>query len=233
MSADHIRTGPGATTWAGLAVVAASAAVLSFTALHDLAVACGITGAVLGLPLAALLPVAVDAAGVVATRLWLTLSAAHPARSSARAVALSAVVLSIAGNGAQHGLAAYGLTPPWWAVVGVSAVAPVALAAVAHLAALVGRTAAAPGPITAPEPCFAPVEIAEPAAQERPGSEPGHVEAAPVLDDPDLPTRIAALVEQAERNGERPPGRRRIAAALGTTEHAVRAVVEQDAGVSR
>jgi hypothetical protein len=44
-----------------------AAAVLSFTALRNLA-ASGINGAILGLPLAALLPVAVDAAGVVATR---------------------------------------------------------------------------------------------------------------------------------------------------------------------
>lgn len=106
------RNGPGATTWAGLAVVAVAAAVLSFAALHDLALACGIGGAVLGVPLAALLPVAIDAAGVVPTRSWLTVSSAYPARSTPRAVALCALAGSVAGNGAQHGMAAYGIVPP-------------------------------------------------------------------------------------------------------------------------
>lgn len=119
-------------TWAGLAVVAAAAAVMSFASLRDLAVRCEVHEG-----LAWLLPVAIDAAAVVATRVWLSGRAAGRARRYARVLALSALGLSVAGNAAEHGMAAYAVRAPWWVVVAVSAVPPVVLGAVAHLAALV------------------------------------------------------------------------------------------------
>jgi hypothetical protein len=128
-------------TWAGLAVVAAAAAVLSFDALRQLAEGCGLGR------LGWLLPVAIDAAAVVATRVWLSGHAGvRPARY-ARALALAALGLSVAGNAAQHFMTAYQLAPAWWLVVAVSAVPPVMLGAVAHLAALLSadRPGAAEG----------------------------------------------------------------------------------------
>ncbi|MFD2396794.1 DUF2637 domain-containing protein [Prauserella oleivorans] len=127
-------------TWTGLAVVAAAAAVLSFDALRQLAVLAGTPAG-----LAWLLPVTVDAAALVATRLWL--AGAEGARRFARTLALSMIGLSVAGNATSHELVAYQVVPPWWAVVAVAAVPPAVLGAVAHLAAL-----AVPGALSFP-PC--------------------------------------------------------------------------------
>jgi len=59
-----------------------------------------------------------------------------------------------------------------------------------------------------------------------PGPEPApNLEPAPpalVEQDLDLPARIATLVREAEEAGQNPPGRRRLAAQLGVTEHAIR-----------
>lgn len=119
-------------TWLGLGVVASAAAVLSFASLRNLAVVCGTSPV-----LAWLLPVCIDAAALAATRVWLTGGASEDARRSARWLALTMIVLSVAGNATDHALAAYGVRPPWWAVVAVAAVPPAVLGAVAHLAALV------------------------------------------------------------------------------------------------
>ena len=123
-------------TWCGLAVVAIAAAVLSFDALRHLAVMVGTPGA-----LAWLLPVTVDAAAVVATRVWLAGGAPARAWRFARVLALTMVALSVAGNAVSHWLVAYQVDPAWWAVVAVASVPPLVLGATAHLAAL----AATPG----------------------------------------------------------------------------------------
>lgn len=123
-------------TWCGLAVVAVAAAVLSFDALRHLAVMVGTPGT-----LAWLLPVTVDAAAVVATRVWLAGGAPARAWRFARVLALTMVALSVAGNAVSHWLVAYQVEPAWWAVVAVASVPPLVLGATAHLAAL----AAAPG----------------------------------------------------------------------------------------
>lgn len=123
-------------TWCGLAVVAIAAAVLSFDALRHLAVMVGTPGT-----LAWLLPVTVDAAAVVATRVWLAGGAPARAWRFARVLALTMVALSVAGNAVSHWLAAYQVEPAWWAVVAVASVPPLVLGATAHLAAL----AATPG----------------------------------------------------------------------------------------
>ncbi len=118
-----------------LLVVATAAAVLSFAALRDLALLCGFTPT-----LAWLLPVVVDAGAAAGSLVWLGGWAADSARRFARALALALLGSSVAANALGHGLAAFALTPAWWVVVIVSAVAPAVLGAVVHLAVLVGRT---------------------------------------------------------------------------------------------
>jgi hypothetical protein len=126
------RRAPGKLTWTGLAIVALAAAVLSFTSLRSLAIICGTPTY-----LAWLLPVAIDAAAAVATRIWLHPASPGEVRGYARRWSLFALALSVAGNGTAHALAAYLVTPPWWAVVVVAAVPPAMLGAVVHLASMV------------------------------------------------------------------------------------------------
>lgn len=125
------RGGHDAWTLLGIGVVAVAAAVLSFASLQDLAERAGYTR-----ELAALLPVAIDAQAVVATRAWLATTTPTTARRYARALALSAVGLSVVGNSGQHAMQAAYTATPWQVVVLIAAVPPIALAATAHLAAL-------------------------------------------------------------------------------------------------
>ena len=118
-------------TLLGVGVVAIAAAVLSFSSLQALAVRAGYTPA-----LAALLPLAIDAQAVVATRAWLTAGTSKRTYRYARALALAAVAGSVAGNAGQHAMTAVHAATPWWVVVAIASVPPVALAATAHLAAL-------------------------------------------------------------------------------------------------
>lgn len=117
-----------------LLIVASAAAVLSFSALRDLALVCGFAPW-----LAWLLPVVVDAGAAAGSLVWLGGWSARAARRFARALALALLGLSVAANALGHGLAAFSLAPAWWVVVIVSAVAPAVLGAVVHLAVLVGR----------------------------------------------------------------------------------------------
>lgn len=133
------RNGHDTWTLLGVGVVALAAAVLSFSSLQALAVRAGYSPA-----LAALLPLSIDAQAVVATRAWLARSTGDRARTYARTLALSAVALSVSGNAGEHAMAAAHAVTPWWVVVAIASVPPVALAACAHLAALlvVNRPAA-------------------------------------------------------------------------------------------
>jgi hypothetical protein len=117
-----------------LLIVAAAAAVLSFSALRDLALVCGFAPW-----LAWLLPVVVDAGAAAGSLVWLGGWSARSARQFARALALALLGLSVAANALGHGLAAFSLAPAWWVVVIVSSVAPAVLGAVVHLAVLVKR----------------------------------------------------------------------------------------------
>ncbi|MGH3468911.1 MAG: DUF2637 domain-containing protein [Thermocrispum sp.] len=126
-------------TWAGIAVVAVSAAVMSFATLWRLAERADVPR-----ELAWLLPVAIDATIVVATSVWLTGQPGHHRVTRyARGLALSALVLSVAGNAAEHGMSAYEIVAPWWVLVAVSAVPPAALGATVHLASLLTAIPAA------------------------------------------------------------------------------------------
>jgi len=117
--------------WLGIGVVALAAAVMSFDALRRLAVRAGVVA-----ELAWLLPLAIDAAVLVATRAWLVGYTSARVSSYARNLAFGALTLSVAGNAAEHGMAAYAIVTPWWVVVAVSAVPPAMLGAIAHLAVL-------------------------------------------------------------------------------------------------
>lgn len=121
-----------AAMWLLLAVVACAAAVLSFSALRDLATLCGFSTR-----LAWLLPVVIDAGAAAGCLIWL--SEHDGGRQFARCLTWLLLASSVAGNAVEHGLTAYGLRPAWWLVVLVSAVAPAVLGAVVHLAVLVGR----------------------------------------------------------------------------------------------
>jgi len=196
-AARESRQGPGWLTWLGLFVVAVAAAVLSFASLRHLATVCGTSER-----LAWLLPVAVDAAAVVATRVWLSRRVPAGARRQARRLAVGAIVLSVVGNATDHLLSAYRIVPPWQAVVAVAAVAPAVLGAVAHLVALV----------------VAPHEDHEVTGVGAPGE--------PLLASPALQLLRAAeeLVRVAEEEGA-PMGRETLAGHLGVTPNQARQVL--------
>ncbi|ASO22047.1 hypothetical protein FHR81_004945 [Actinoalloteichus hoggarensis] len=167
----------GATT-AGLLAVGGAVAVLSFDGLTGFAELAGFRQSLPlpflteGLPLAWLLPVALDAYAVVATRVWLRSPHASAAtRDTARRQAYGAVGLSVVFNGVYHAVDAH-RDGSWLAVgaaVALSVVLPVLLASVAHLAARVAvdRTAA-DAPDLMPEPNEAAESVDEPADAESP-----------------------------------------------------------------
>lgn len=159
-------------TWAGIGVVALSAAVMSFATLWRLAERANAPS-----QLAWLLPVAIDATIVLATAVWIAGQAGHRVTRYARGLALCALTLSVAGNAAEHGMTAYGLAAPWWVLVTVSAVPPAALGATVHLAALLGsatrdttrRTTAAPQRRRQATPKPAPAALSAASAPRREG----------------------------------------------------------------
>src|SRR4051794_23238330 len=128
------RSAPHATLYLLVAVVAGAAGMLSFAALRDLALLCGF-----GRGLAWLLPVVIDAGAAAGSLVWLGPATGTEARVFARRLALGLLGLSVAANALGHGLAAYGLLPPWWVVVALSGIAPAVLGAMVHLAVLVGH----------------------------------------------------------------------------------------------
>lgn len=189
------------TTWLGLITVALAAAVLSFAALRDLAILAGTPAT-----LAWLLPICLDAAVLVATRLWLTPGVDTRARRFARSLALAMIALSVGGNAVSHWLTTFQVTPPWWAVVAVAAVPPAVLGAVAHLAALTvtGST-----------------DFVHIVNREVVGTPPTE---HPVGDD--LAGRARYLVAAGEAEGKR-VGRVQLARELGCSEHQARQVLRQ------
>src|SRR5690242_10067821 len=80
-----------------LALVCAAAVVASFSTLASLAAVAG-----WGERASWLLPVCLDALGMVACRVWLSPKAPAPARGYAKRIALATVAVSIVGNAAGH-----------------------------------------------------------------------------------------------------------------------------------
>lgn len=135
-------------TWTGLGVVGIAAAIMSFTALSDLAELCGITSRIplsrdvfegAAIHVAWLLPLTVDVLAGVATRVWLRRRTNAEALAFAQRSAWSAIVATVVGNAAHGALVWSETRAPWWAAVLVSAVPALALGAMVHLAVLVGR----------------------------------------------------------------------------------------------
>ncbi|MEJ3652042.1 DUF2637 domain-containing protein [Actinomycetes bacterium KLBMP 9759] len=202
--------------YALLGIVAAAAAVLSFSALRDLALVCGFAP-----QLAWLLPVVVDAGAAAGSLVWLGGQVAATARTFARTLALSLLGLSVAANALGHGLAAFGLAPAWWVVVIVSSVAPAVLGSVVHLAVLVGRPIPEPaaGPDMADDDEPIPYELTADAYTAGQLDEHGLSRlweiAPPARSGAD---RAAELIAQGA-------GRRRLSRELGVTEYEARQIL--------
>lgn len=223
-----------------LVVVAGAAAVLSFSALRDLALLCGFAAR-----LAWLLPVVVDAGAAAGSLVWLGGWAAEPARVFARRLALVLLAASVAANALGHGLAAYGARPVWWVVVAVSAVAPAVLGAVVHLAVLAARpggpadvahteapTEVGSGPVPAGLPATdeavagatSPGDVAPVPGDVAPGVAPAGGARLTVVGAPGQ-DRAGALIAAGA-------GRRRLARELGIREHEARALLVAHRGGS-
>ena len=125
---------PGFITWTGLAIVFAAAAVLSFSALAELAAMVGMSR-----KLTWLFPVCTDAGVAVSTAVWLSRRHNPDAERFARRLTWALLALTVAGNATHQGLAAAGAVPPWWVAVLVGAIPPGVVGAVVHVAVLVGR----------------------------------------------------------------------------------------------
>jgi hypothetical protein len=118
--------------YAGMGAVGLAAAASSYAALQDLAVR---TGWWKGLSW--LLPLTIDAYAMTAVRVWLGKSTRNGhARAWAKANAIGAIVLSVAGNAVDHAIAAEVLPVRWPLIVAVSAVPPIVLGLLVHMAHL-------------------------------------------------------------------------------------------------
>lgn len=219
--------------WTGLVLVGASAAILTFTTLRELAQACGFHGW-----LGWLLPISVDAAAAVATSVWLGGKDSPEAVRFARTWALTAAGVSLLGNATQHGLAAYGTPAPWWVAVAVAVVPPLALVGTTHLMVLLSNGRSDVALLTKSdqaEPGSSSGDLAEkvPAAGKR-----GLDQAQPAASGHNATYRRAEVLPStgghhpgptamglspiAEQLIEQGAGRRRIAKVAGISEHAAR-----------
>ena len=113
-------------------MVGASTAAVSAASLYELAQACGIPG-----PLAAALPIALDAGAAVAALVWVTERGGL--RRWGRGIALAALGATLAGNGAAHAITTGYLTVTLPLVLAVGACIPAMLFATVHLAALMAQ----------------------------------------------------------------------------------------------
>lgn len=219
-----------------LAVVALAAAVLSFSALRDLALLCGFAPG-----LAWLLPVVIDAGAAAGSIVWLARWTPPAATRYGRLLAVALLGSSVGGNALGHGLDAYGTRPNWLVVVGVSAIAPTVLGALVHLVVLVGRPASPanrqPGDDRAPAVGDSPrIELQageerESQAGEEREESPAHValHLAPTPATPDAPGGARPEVGELLAQGA---GRRTVARELGVTEYAARQLIDARRGVS-
>lgn len=121
----------------GAGIVGVATAATSAYSLFKLAQLCGIPG-----PLAAALPIALDASAAVAALVWITEK--NDLRRWGRAIAIAALGGSLAGNGVQHALTAGLLPLSLPLVLAVGATIPASLWATVHLAAMTVQPSAAP-----------------------------------------------------------------------------------------
>lgn len=211
-----IRRELGGAASLGLAVIAGAGVIFSFVGLRQLAIDTGI-----GTGYAWLLPITIDAATLVAARIWLLPTIPEDVRAWARQWMLAAIGLSIGGNVVERAIHAGLLVLPWWAVVVVGAVPPAMLASVVHLASLVisGRYDTANHQAPAWRPATTNHQVtSHQAANHQP---PAIAEGAP-SDLDDLIERARAL-----RTADPAIGRGRIAAELDISDHTARRVIAQ------
>lgn len=188
----------------GIGVVGLAAAILTFTTLRGLAETVGFRDTVFGvLHQAWLLPVTIDAAGVVAARVWLRGTASPEAVAFARTLTWACIGASIVGNAGQHVMAELGVAPPWWVVVLVTAVPPATLGAAVHLGHLVRRTTNVPVPVPDDEPVSVTAETASDQA--------GHAVPAVTVTDEEI---LAWLRDRAAED-RMVPSRKAVIAAWG------------------
>lgn len=138
-------TRPPWIVWFGLGVVLVAAAVLSFDALRELALAVSIPP-----HLAWLLPIAVDAGAAVSCATWLGGRTTPDAARFAGRMTWVLLAVTVAGNAGQLGMHAHNVDPPWGVAVAVGAIPPAIVGATVHLVVLLvrrtetGRTALGP-----------------------------------------------------------------------------------------
>lgn len=197
-------SGLGVLTWAAIVVVLAAAAVLSFDAVRDLAVLCGVRD-----ELAPLLPIAIDGGVAVSTRVWLS-GRAVIAERFARRMTLALLAVTVAANALHADLVAADVRPAWWVAVMVGAVPAFVVGSTCHLVALLIRRPAKGTPLPGtPAPDVTPVQDDHDEA----GAAQRHVLPG-AAENPDQDRAVALIAEGA--------GRRRLARELDMTEHQAR-----------
>jgi hypothetical protein len=190
---ETTRDAPGETPrdrWVdtGIWTVGLTAAVASWAGWVGLAKMCGWTDSwttPIGVTvyLAWLLPFAVDIYALIGFRVWLRINwASETTRVYARRSTFVAIGLGVAGNAGYHLMVSlhWGDNPltvdkvelaaPWLVVVGVSALPPIMLGAVAHLSALATRDLSAHRKTADPTTAAVTSETYETAAGETPAS---------------------------------------------------------------
>lgn len=148
----------------GASLVGAATAATSAVSLFQLAELCGIPA-----PLAAALPIALDAGAGVAALVWIT--ERGELRTWGRGVAVAALVATLAGNGVQHAITSGLLTVTLPLVLAVGACIPAMLFACVHLAALMARPTTVERRTLKPRPGRA----TSPPSTPRPGPAPSAV----------------------------------------------------------
>lgn len=203
-------------TAAGLAVVLAAAAVLSFDALRGLALAVSIPER-----LAWLLPVAVDAGAAVSCATWLGRGVPREAARYAAGMTWALLGVTVLGNAGQLGMHAHDVIPPWWVAVAVGTIPPAVVGATVHLLVLVTRgDQEQPGQaptLTLVEPKPARVADAVAARTVPPAAVTVAVQ----------PTAEVADLEKVRRLVADGAGRGVVARELGVKPHVARALVEK------
>ncbi|MGI5127480.1 DUF2637 domain-containing protein [Pseudonocardia sp. CA-107938] len=194
--------------WAGLAVVLAAAAVLSFDGLYGLALTVEIAS-----HLAWLLPICVDAGAAVSCAVWLGGRSRRDAARYAGRMTMVLLAVTVASNAGHLGMVAEQVDPPWWVAVLVGAIPPAVVGSTVHLVVLLTRSARTDAtamiPVTAEPPA---------ATQDRMAAD--EVWPDPQAADEREADPIADLVAVGA-------GRRRLARELGVTEYRARQLIAQ------
>jgi Protein of unknown function (DUF2637) len=186
--------------WLGsllLLLVCVAAVVASFSTLASLATVAGWSGRA-----SWLLPVCLDALGMVACRSWLSANDPEPARRFAKRIVLGTVVLSIIGNAAGHLAMTHHLSQGILLVVLVGAVPPAGLAVGIHLAVLRGRTTPVPdaAPVRIEKPKPVPADATKPKTAPKTKPSP---KSSPVKSGPESARKVdEVLVHRAKKLDE-------------------------------